>query len=179
MHSTQPQHIQMLKPPIDPYTARLTAGNLDELTRIARGQAPGQPNAAAYEAQQRAAELLAARPKTTPHARLTKQIMREVKRAHPTARIEKRNVGRGGYKDKRTGDWRILQFGQVGESDIRVTLQGLAIALEVKAIETRDQQRDSQIRWQARFERAGGYYAVVHSVEEALHHVKLALTRAV
>lgn len=117
-------------------------------------------------------EALEARPRTTPHKRLMRQITKALKKRWPQMKVEVRNVGVGGYKDKRTGAWTFLRFGQVGEADLRLTLNGRAIALEAKALETGDVQRESQVKWQAKFEAAGGFYAVVHSVDEAVAAVE-------
>ena len=159
----------------NPYTTPLDVDNLDEMRLIARGQMPGQPNHAAYRQAQVRKAALDARPRTTSHKRLMRAVTRAVSAAYPNAKIEVRNVGRGpiaGFNDKRTGKWVPLRFGQVGEADLRVTEQGRAIALECKALETGDRQRDTQIKWQGRWERAGGYYAVVHTVGEALEAMK-------
>ena len=165
---------------INPYTAPLTDADdnlrVDELTLWARGQAvPGQPNYTAHQQAIAHQAKLDARPKTTPHARLKKAVAKAVKAQWPHCKVESRAVGRGGYKDARTGKIIPMRFGQVGEADLRLTLNGRAIALEIKALETRDKQRESQVRWARRFEAAGGTYAVVHSVDEALAAVKQAI----
>lgn len=156
----------------DPYTAKLTGDTLNELTLIARGQKPGQRNHATFAAAEAHKATVAARPKTTPHKRLLNAVSKAIKKEWPTCKIEKRNTGTARFKDQRSGKWRPVHFGQTGEADLRITLGGKSIALEIKAPETGDTQRDSQVRWQAAFERAGGYYAVVHSVEEAMRAVK-------
>jgi hypothetical protein len=162
---------------IDPYTyTPFTPETFPTLCLAARGQAPGQPNAAAYEREQARAKALAERPRSTPHKKLVKAICAALSETyHGQIRIERRNVGFGQFKSRRTGQMVRVNYGQPGEADIRVTLKGRAIALEVKAPETGDVQRESQARWETRWIRAGGYYSVVHSVEEALAAVKKAI----
>lgn len=57
-----------------------------------------------------------------------------------------------------------------GTADILGVLNGRPVALEVKT-ET-GKQRDTQVHWQAVWESAGGLYAIVRSVGEAIRVVE-------
>ncbi len=63
-------------------------------------------------------------------------------------------------------DARPITFGLPGSADILGVQRGRAFALEGKARTGR--QRDTQARFQAAFERAGGLYGLFRSEDEAL-----------
>lgn len=63
----------------------------------------------------------------------------------------------------------VIRFGTPGEGDIAVIYRGQAIELEVKTPTGR--QSDQQKRYQAAFERAGGKYFVVRSVDDAINAI--------
>ena len=83
--------------------------------------------------------------------------------AIPGTLVKRQNVG---VARTPTG---FIRFGTPGEGDIAVVHQGRAIELEVKTRTGR--QSDQQKRYQEAFERAGGKYAVVRSVDEAINAV--------
>lgn len=146
-----------------------------ELCLIARGYKPGQINHIAYRREQLRMEQLAKRSKTTPHKKLVKACVKALREAYPDASISIRNVGIMSYKDKRTGRQIQYRYGTLGESDIDMTEQGMRICLECKV--GRDEQRESQARFQERIERAGALYRIVRTVEDALAGVRAALAR--
>jgi len=59
---------------------------------------------------------------------------------------------------------RYITFGKKGSPDLLVWVQGKSIALEVKTLKGR--QSASQKEWQSKFEKLGGEYYIVHSIEE-------------
>ena len=59
---------------------------------------------------------------------------------------------------------RYITFGKKGSPDLLVWVQGKSIALEVKTIKGR--QSKAQKEWQSKFEKLGGEYYIVRSVEE-------------
>ena len=70
----------------------------------------------------------------------------------PGLHVERTNTGLA--TDMRTG--RSVRFGVPGAPDIRVTMAGRAVAIEVKSPTGRQSER--QRRWQAAHEAAGGVY---------------------
>ncbi len=84
---------------------------------------------------------------------------------HPDGIFYRRNVGMS-----RGADGRVVRFGLAGQADIAGIVRGLAVEIEVKA--ARGTQSEAQRNWQHAVERAGGFYALVHSVEECLRKVR-------
>lgn len=76
--------------------------------------------------------------------------------------VERMNTGVA--KDINTG--RVVRFGTPGGPDIRVTLQGRAVAVECKS--DRGRQSPEQVRWQAAFEMAGGVYLLCRDARKAV-----------
>jgi len=72
--------------------------------------------------------------------------------------VERINTGMA--MDPRTG--RAVRFGTPGSPDIRITMGGRSIAVELKSATGR--QSVEQKRWQAAFESAGGVYLLVNDV---------------
>lgn len=64
------------------------------------------------------------------------------------------------------GGTHAIQFGVDGMADLGGCYRGRAVQIEVKSRKGR--QRQSQVRFQAAWERAGGVYIVARSVEQAL-----------
>lgn len=69
----------------------------------------------------------------------------------------------GGFKNK---DGHFFKFGESGSPDIFIVRQGKIYGVEVKG--TGGKQTDNQVEWQKDFEKAGGIYLLVHSVDEFL-----------
>lgn len=87
----------------------------------------------------------------------------------PQLHIERTNTGVA--VDPRTG--RHVRFGTPGAPDVRLTVAGRAVAIEVKS--PRGRQSDDQRRWQAAHERAGGVYLLCRdAVATALQVASLA-----
>jgi hypothetical protein len=84
--------------------------------------------------------------------------------AIPGTLVKRQNVG---VAKTPTG---VIRFGTPGEGDIAVVYQGRAIEIEVKTETGR--QSAQQRAYQAAFERAGGKYVVVRSVDEAVCAVR-------
>lgn len=63
----------------------------------------------------------------------------------------------------KTEDGRWVQLAPPGTADIIGTIDGRSVAVECKA--ARGAQRDTQKRWQAAFEKAGGAYIVSRDAE--------------
>lgn len=61
-----------------------------------------------------------------------------------------------------SGQW--VSFGCIGSGDVLGVLRGRAVAIETKS--STGEQRQSQIRFQARWEAAGGLYVLARSVED-------------
>ena len=72
----------------------------------------------------------------------------------PVAGLHVERTNTGVAVDPRTG--RHVRFGTPGAPDIRLTVAGLAVAIEVKSSTGR--QSEQQRRWQAAHEAAGGVY---------------------
>ena len=72
----------------------------------------------------------------------------------PVAGLHVERTNTGVAVDPRTG--RHVRFGTPGAPDIRLTVAGLAVAIEVKSPTGR--QSDDQRRWQSAHEAAGGVY---------------------
>ena len=72
----------------------------------------------------------------------------------PVAGLHAERTNTGVAVDPRTG--RHVRFGTPGAPDIRATVAGLAVAIEVKSPTGRQSQ--DQRRWQAAHEAAGGVY---------------------
>ena len=53
---------------------------------------------------------------------------------------------------------------EVGSADISATIKGLTVMIEVKW--GKDRQSEAQKRYQARIEKAGGIYLIIHKFEE-------------
>ena len=53
---------------------------------------------------------------------------------------------------------------EVGTADISATIKGLTVMIEVKW--GKDRQSEAQKRYQARIEKAGGIYLIIHKFEE-------------
>ena len=87
---------------------------------------------------------------------------------HPEGIFWKNDTGTGKSMDGQ----RVIKFGCVGSPDILGALDGRAVGVEVKT--RRGRQRESQLRFQAAFERAGGLYVVARSTAEALAAIKAA-----
>ena len=64
------------------------------------------------------------------------------------------------YKGKK----RAFKMGQVGSPDIFIVILGQIIGLEIKS--PKGKQSENQIEWQKAFEKAGGKYHLIYSVEE-------------
>lgn len=73
----------------------------------------------------------------------------------------------------RTEDGRWIQLAPPGTADILGTVDGRSVAVECKA--ARGAQRETQKKWQAAFERAGGVYLISRDPET----VCAALTEAI
>ena len=80
----------------------------------------------------------------------------------PGLHVERTNTGVA--TDIRTG--RSIRFGTPGAPDIRVTLAGRAVAIEVKSPTGRQSER--QRRWQAAHEAAGGVYLLCRDAGETV-----------
>lgn len=63
-----------------------------------------------------------------------------------------------------------------GSADILVIVRGMTVGLEAKV--GKNKATDEQLEWGARLERAGGVYAVVRSVAEAVDVVRNARGKA-
>jgi len=72
----------------------------------------------------------------------------------PVAGLHVERTNTGVAVDPRTG--RHVRFGTPGAPDIRLTVAGLAVAIECKSSTGR--QSEQQRRWQAAHEAAGGVY---------------------
>ncbi len=72
----------------------------------------------------------------------------------PVAGLHVERTNTGVAVDPRTG--RHVRFGTPGAPDLRATVAGLAVAIEVKSSTGR--QSEQQRRWQAAHEAAGGVY---------------------
>jgi len=72
----------------------------------------------------------------------------------PVAGLHVERTNTGVAVDPRTG--RHVRFGTPGAPDVRLTVAGLAVAIEVKSSTGR--QSEQQRRWQAAHEAAGGVY---------------------
>lgn len=72
----------------------------------------------------------------------------------PVAGLHVERTNTGVAVDPRTG--RHVRFGTPGAPDVRLTVAGLAVAVEVKSPTGR--QSEQQRRWQAAHEAAGGVY---------------------
>ena len=72
----------------------------------------------------------------------------------PVAGLHVERTNTGVAVDPRTG--RHVRFGTPGAPDVRVTVAGLAVAVECKSSTGR--QSEQQRRWQAAHEAAGGVY---------------------
>ncbi len=72
----------------------------------------------------------------------------------PVAGLHVERTNTGVAVDPRTG--RHVRFGTPGAPDIRLTVAGLAVAIECKSATGRQSQ--DQRRWQAAHEAAGGVY---------------------
>jgi len=72
----------------------------------------------------------------------------------PVAGLHVERTNTGVAVDPRTG--RHVRFGTPGAPDVRVTVAGLAVAIECKSSTGR--QSEQQRRWQAAHEAAGGVY---------------------
>ena len=86
----------------------------------------------------------------------------------PVAGLHVERSNTGVAVDPRTG--RHVRFGTPGAPDVRLTVAGLAVAIECKSSTGR--QSEQQRRWQAAHEAAGGVYllcrdAVATAVEVA------------
>jgi hypothetical protein len=66
----------------------------------------------------------------------------------------------GAHKGKR---W-FVRFGLPGSPDIFAVIAGQIYGIEVKG--PKGKQSESQIEFQARFERAGGKYVLAHSLDD-------------
>lgn len=60
----------------------------------------------------------------------------------------------------------FIRFGAVGSPDICVVHDGTFIGLEIKT--AKGKQSDNQKDFQARLEKAGGFYYLIRSVDEAM-----------
>lgn len=92
----------------------------------------------------------------------------------PGVFAERQNTGasKASYTNKAgVTKGRFTQFSRPGAPDIRVCVAGRYIALEVKG--PGGKQNENQVAWQRDFERAGGKYAVVTSVSEAVAAVRV------
>jgi len=72
----------------------------------------------------------------------------------PVAGLHVERTNTGVAVDPRTG--RHVRFGTPGAPDVRLTVAGLAVAIECKSSTGR--QSEAQRRWQAAHEAAGGVY---------------------
>ena len=72
----------------------------------------------------------------------------------PVAGLHVERTNTGVAVDPRTG--RHVRFGTPGAPDVRLTVAGLAVAIEVK--NSTGRQSQDQRRWQAAHEAAGGVY---------------------
>jgi hypothetical protein len=72
----------------------------------------------------------------------------------PVAGLHVERTNTGVAVDPRTG--RHVRFGTPGAPDVRLTVAGLAVAIECKSSTGR--QSEQQRRWQAAHEAAGGVY---------------------
>jgi len=89
----------------------------------------------------------------------------------PVAGLHIERTNTGVAVDPRTG--RHVRFGTPGAPDVRLTVAGRAVAIEVKS--PRGRQSDDQRRWQAAHERAGGVYLLCRdAVATALEVASLA-----
>lgn len=103
----------------------------------------------------------------TPHKKALNDIITTLHKLPGHKKIEVRNVGIGEFEGRK------YSFGQEGESDIRITWKPtgwqlpvpISIAIEVKV--GKDFQRDSQKRWQHRWEECGGVYWICSNGPEA------------
>jgi len=86
--------------------------------------------------------------------------------ALPGVLVERTNTGSA--VDPRTG--RVVRFGHPGAPDIRCTIGGRSLAIEVKSATGR--QSPEQQRWQAAFEAAGGVYCLARCVDDATSAVR-------
>ena len=76
------------------------------------------------------------------------------------------NVGSAVFENKKTGKQRFIRFGIAGAPDVFVLKQGQLYGLEVKS--AKGKLQPSQIEFQKGFEAAGGFYAVVRSLDEVI-----------
>ena len=77
--------------------------------------------------------------------------------AAPECLVERSNTGAAA-----TRSGRVVRFGTRGAPDIRVTVQGRSVAIEVKSSVGR--LSNPQKRWRIAFELAGGVYIVARDV---------------
>lgn len=82
--------------------------------------------------------------------------------AIPGSLTERMNTGTA--TDTRTG--RVVRFGTPGSPDVRVTLQGRAVAIECKSATGR--LSPEQERWQHAHTAAGGFYIVCRDVRQTV-----------
>lgn len=73
----------------------------------------------------------------------------------------------------KTEDGRWVALAPPGTADILGTVRGRSVAIECKA--ARGAQRESQRRWQAAFEKAGGVYIVSKDPETVCEDLDAAL----
>lgn len=86
--------------------------------------------------------------------------------AYARPEIEWHHVPNGEERHPRTARRLRLMGVQRGVADLMFTIDGRAIAVELKTeIGT---QSGAQYEWQERFERAGGAYFIAHGLDEAL-----------
>ena len=77
--------------------------------------------------------------------------------AAPGCLVERSNTGAAAARSGR-----VVRFGTRGAPDIRVTVQGRSVAIEVKSAVGR--LSNAQKRWRTAFELAGGVYIVARDV---------------
>lgn len=107
-------------------------------------------------------------PKRTPHSLLKAATRAQVRKlAYLGSRplIQPQYVGYATL-DKGHGKMQKYKVGNPGSGDDLCIFFGRVVALEYKA--GADRQRDSQKRWQALFERAGGIYVIVRTPKDAI-----------
>lgn len=68
---------------------------------------------------------------------------------------------------------RVIKFGLVGQADVQGCIGGRWVGVEVKAL--RGRQRESQRRFQAAVEAAGGVYVIARSPTEAVAALRAAV----
>lgn len=94
--------------------------------------------------------------------------------------LSRRYAGRGIFWKNDTGaaksmdGKRIIRFGCPGSPDIIGCLDGRFIGIEVKT--PTGSQEESQVKFQAVFERAGGIYIIARTAEEAVERLEAQLS---